>query len=51
MNDAHLALYARWRASSALRFHSRPRATVVVRPMSQAAYAAAIASLTLRASR
>ena len=44
-------LFQNWRATQAVKFHSKPRATVVIRPMSQRAYAAALAARTLNVSR
>ena len=43
--------YAQWRATAAVKFHSKPRQTVVIRPMSVHAYAATLAARALRASR
>ena len=34
--------FAQWRATSAVKFHSKPRKTVVIRPMTQHAYASAL---------
>jgi hypothetical protein len=42
--------FAQWRATAAAKFHSKPRATEYRGPMSQRAYAAAVASLTLSRS-
>jgi len=43
--------FAQWRATQAVKFHSKPRKTEVIRPMSPHAYAAELAVRSLNASR
>jgi len=43
--------FQNWLSTSAVKFHSKPRQTVVVKPMSAHAYAAALAARVLKASR
>jgi len=43
--------YQAWLETKAAKFHSKPRKTVVIRPLSPHAYAAELAARTLNASR
>lgn len=51
MTQSQRSRYNEWRATAAVKFHSKPRKTVVIRPMSPHAYAAELAVRVLNAGR
>lgn len=51
MTESQRSRYNQWRATAAIKFHSRPRTPVVIKPMPAHAYAATLAARVLNASR